>query len=90
MPLPTLLLAAVLQTLSPGAASPAPPSTTAATPVPAPTAKDPLVCRRTANTGSRLGGGKECMTKAQWAEREQGNAQNLRDMQTRSFQTRPQ
>lgn len=85
-----LALAAVLQTLSPGAASPAPPSTTAAKPLPAPTAKDPLVCRRTANTGSRLGGERECMTKAQWADRDQANAQNLRDMQTKSFQTRPQ
>ncbi len=83
-----LLLAAAVQAASPGAATPAsaqvPPAAPAAL---APSAEgDKVICRRTANTGSRLGGSKECLTKAQWTDRDVQNAQMTRDMQARGFQ----
>ena len=84
-----LAAAAALQTLSPGAAPPAPsgvappPTSDAAV---APSDADKVICRRTANTGSRLGGAKECLTKAQWTDRDVQNAQMTRDIQARGFQ----
>ena len=85
-----VLLAAALQTLSPGASSPAPSLASQAAPAAPVVAKDPMVCRRTPSLGSRLGGEKVCMTKSQWAARELQDAQNVRDMQSKGFQNRPQ
>ncbi len=46
-----------------------------------------MVCRRTGHTGTLLGGEKECMTRAQWRERESANAEAVRTIQDRSRQT---
>lgn len=80
-----ILIAALAATLQ-GA-----PASNPTAPVNAPTAgaaaaADPVICRRIADTGSRVGGARECLTKSQWAERQRVDAQNLRDSQTRGFQ----
>lgn len=86
----SLLLALQLASPTAGASTPAP---TAVQNLPsresAPDDPDKVVCKRTANTGSRVGGAKECLTKAQWREREVLNAQAMRDLQSRANQIRP-
>lgn len=69
--------------ISPVASSPA--FAQAATPA-APQAKslDPneVVCEKEEETGSRLGGHKVCMTRAQWAEQRRLNRQDIEKIQT--------
>ena len=77
-----ILIAAVV-------AAPPPAAPTASSKAPSATASadaEKVVCRRTANTGSRLGGSKECLTKAQWADRDVQNAQLTREIQDRGYQ----
>lgn len=57
--------------------------------VPAVSDTDKITCRRTAVTGSRLGGDKVCLTKAQWAEQQRFDGDILREVQTRASQLRP-
>ena len=74
-----------VQTLS-GAAVYAPPAVASAREV---RDADKVLCRRSAETGSRLGGVTECATKAQWREREHANADALRQAQSKASQLRP-
>ncbi len=56
---------------------------------PAASDADKIICRRTAVTGSRLGGDKVCLTKAHWAEQQRFDGDTLREVQTRASQLRP-
>ncbi len=92
--LSTLVLAAVLQAASPApasgpahaAAGTAPPASSAAFSAPQGLDMDRVVCRRLAETGSRLGGATQCATKAQWRQRELDTAEYIRGAQSKGIQ----
>ena len=47
-----------------------------------------VVCKRLDQTGSRLGSKKICLTKAEWAERQRRDQEDLRRMQARDMNAR--
>ena len=62
-------------------ADPAPTAPAVATATPAPKANDPkmLICRSVETTGSRLGGRRACMTKAEWDDQARVSRQGFTD-----------
>jgi hypothetical protein len=61
----------------------APPATTTAT---ANTDEDPVVCKRVAETGSRLGKKKICKPKSEWEKRSKSDQDALRTIQQKGVQ----
>lgn len=61
------------------AATPAAPAPAASKPASDPDQK--MICKTEESTGSRLGGHKVCMTKAQWAEQSKDAKENLSKVQ---------
>lgn len=81
-----IVLAAALQPVGPDAKAP---STAPPPPAASASAADPVVCRTQKVLGSRLGGTRVCLSKSQWADREQQDAQLLREAQQRGLQSGP-
>lgn len=79
------LAAAASAAVAAPAATPASPAAAAPAPA-APVAEAKMICKNEPITGSRVGGTRVCMSKAQWDARGAANRGMIEDMQTRGYQ----